>query len=95
MTMTLQEYFNFLRAVGASLQQRGISFTSMPDEPYLTVPGNPGGFDILVSLDAHGEIAQVEFWGSYQETSGLMRPMKLTVYKDGKKFMEAEVTDVD
>ena|SRR5437764_9169622 len=61
MTMTLQEYFNILRAVGASLQQRGISFTSMPDEPYLTVPGNPGGFDILVSLDAHGEIAQVEF----------------------------------
>src|SRR5436305_15061227 len=32
----------------------------MPDEPHLTGPGRPGGFDMRVSLEAHVEIAQVE-----------------------------------
>jgi hypothetical protein len=60
--MTLDEYFGILRAVGETLRQRGIDFTSIEhDELYLTIPGRPGGFDIHVMLDQHGESAQVEF----------------------------------
>jgi hypothetical protein len=59
----LEEYLDILRVIGASLRQRGIPCRSTPDEPFLIVPGNPGGFDILVSLDPYGDIMQVEFDG--------------------------------
>ena len=60
--MTLHEYFEILRQVGESLRHRGIAFTSIEDDqPWLTIPGRPGGFDIHVMLDQHGESVQVEF----------------------------------
>jgi hypothetical protein len=48
----------------------------------------------VLDLETAKEVPQVEVYGGYKEVNGLMRPMKVTVSKDGKQFMEGEVTDV-
>jgi hypothetical protein len=40
------------------------------------------------------EVSQEEYYGSYKEVDGLRRAMQVTVFKDGKKFLEGEVTEV-
>ncbi len=40
------------------------------------------------------EVAQVEQYGDFKDVDGLRRPMKVTVYRDGKKYMEGEVVQL-
>jgi hypothetical protein len=40
------------------------------------------------------EVPQEEYYGAYKEVEGLRRAMQVTVFKDGKKFLEGEVTEV-
>jgi hypothetical protein len=40
------------------------------------------------------EVVQEEFYGDYKDVEGLKRPMKVTVNKDGKKYMQAEVLEI-
>jgi hypothetical protein len=40
------------------------------------------------------EVQQEEFFSDFKEVGGIKRPMKVLALQDGKKFMEAEITDV-
>jgi hypothetical protein len=40
------------------------------------------------------EVPQEEYYGAYKEVDGLRRAMQVTVFKDGKKFLEGEITEV-
>src|SRR5262249_27820041 len=40
------------------------------------------------------EVAQVEYFSDYREVEGLRRPMKVCVFRAGKRFLDGEVTDV-
>ena len=40
------------------------------------------------------EVVQEEMYSDFQDVEGYRRPMKMAVYRNGKKIMEAEVTDV-
>jgi hypothetical protein len=40
------------------------------------------------------EVAQEEYYGDYKDVDGLKKPMKVTVFKDGKKYMQAEVVEI-
>jgi hypothetical protein len=39
-------------------------------------------------------VLQEEYYGDYRATDGLQRPWKVVVFKDGKKFMDAEVVTI-
>ena len=36
------------------------------------------------------EVVQEEIYGDYKDVAGLKKPMKVTVNKDGKKYLQAE-----
>jgi hypothetical protein len=40
------------------------------------------------------EIVQEEYYGDYKDVDGLKRPVKITVARDGKKYMQAEVVEI-
>jgi hypothetical protein len=40
------------------------------------------------------QVVQEEFYSEFEEVNGVRRPMKISAYRNGKKVMEAEVTDV-
>jgi hypothetical protein len=40
------------------------------------------------------EVAQAEYFSDYREVEGLRRPMKVCVFRGGKRFLDGEVTDV-
>jgi hypothetical protein len=40
------------------------------------------------------EVLQEEEYGDYRDRDGLLRPVKVVVFKDGRKFMEAEVVTI-
>jgi hypothetical protein len=45
--------------------------------------------------DATGKSVREEhYFGNFKEVEGCLRPFKIAAYRDGKKIMEAEVTDV-
>jgi hypothetical protein len=39
------------------------------------------------------EVLQEDYFSDYKEVGGFKRPMKLLAFQDGKKLMEAEITD--
>jgi hypothetical protein len=39
------------------------------------------------------EVRQEEFYGDFRDLGGYRRPVRVTAYRDGKKIMEAELTD--
>ena len=47
-----------------------------------------------LDADTLRDVVQEEYFSDYRESDGLQRPMKVVVYKDGKKFMEGEVVAV-
>jgi len=40
------------------------------------------------------QVLQEEMYGDFDDVGGVRRPMKVSAYRNGKKVMEAEVTDV-
>jgi hypothetical protein len=40
------------------------------------------------------EVVQEEIYGDYKDAGGLKKPMKVTVTKDGKKYVQAEVLEI-
>jgi hypothetical protein len=44
--------------------------------------------------DTPRDVSQEEYFSDYRESDGLLRPRKVVVYKDGKKFMEGEVVAI-
>jgi hypothetical protein len=71
--MKLDEYFGILRAVGETLRQRSIGFTSIEDdEPFLTIPGTPGGFDILHrgTSEPAGRLSPARRWTQVPRADG-------------------------
>jgi hypothetical protein len=40
------------------------------------------------------EVPQEEYFSDFKEVGGIKRPMKVVAFQDGKKLMDAEITDV-
>jgi hypothetical protein len=40
------------------------------------------------------QVREERYFGNFKEADGCLRPFKVVAYRDGKKIMEAEVTDV-
>ncbi len=40
------------------------------------------------------EVVQEEFYSNFEDVKGYKRPMKVAAYRNGKKIMEADITDV-
>jgi hypothetical protein len=40
------------------------------------------------------DVPQEEYFSDFKEVNGIKRPMKVVAFQDGKKLMEAEITDV-
>jgi hypothetical protein len=50
--------------------------------------------EYVISDGAGKEQKQEVFYGDYRDVGGYIRPLKMAVYRDGKKIMDAELTDV-
>jgi hypothetical protein len=49
----------------------------------------------ILDPDSKKEIAQEVVFGDYEEKDGLKHYKKITAYRDGKKFIEAKVTEIE
>jgi hypothetical protein len=50
--------------------------------------------EYAVGDGAGRENRQEVFYGDYRDVGGYIRPIKMAAYRDGKKIMEAELTDI-
>jgi hypothetical protein len=48
----------------------------------------------MLDFESHAEVEQERIVDEYKEVDGMMRPARMTLNKDGKKFVEIELTEV-
>ncbi len=48
----------------------------------------------VVGEGAGKELKQEVFYGDYRDVGGYVRPLKMAAYRDGKKILDAELTDI-
>lgn len=79
-------------AVGFKVSRKGFRDVTLyfDKESSLLVKTHRQTLDTLVNR----QVSEDKYYGGYKEVGGLKTPRKIVVLRDGKKFMEAEATEV-
>lgn len=80
-------------AIGIRVERKGYRDVSLffDKENYLLLKMETRGKDFM---QGGAEFTSTNLYGDYKKVEGIMVPYKITIQRDGKAFVEAEVTEV-